>query len=73
MTPERIKEIREDPAAVVNWTEIYALLDAYEDAQRLDWLEGEAAREQQAVGFAESLFRKNVPITRAAIDAARTA
>lgn len=50
------------------------------DAERLDWLEGEYAREQvwlrgeKPVGdMPPSLFRSNTPITRAAIDTARKA
>lgn len=53
-----------------------------EDAERLDWLEGEMQRETEYLNarhqrtadddkFPHSLFRRNVPITRAAIDAAR--
>lgn len=52
-----------------------------EDARRLDWLEGELDREQEAIRAGgrlfrlspKSLFRQNVPITRAAIDAAMSA
>jgi hypothetical protein len=47
------------------------------DAERLDWLEGELEREQDlrlagSLELPRSLFRRNVPITRAAIDAATT-
>jgi hypothetical protein len=42
------------------------------DAERLDWLEQELEHEQQALQLgltpAPSLFRANLPITRAAID-----
>ena len=45
------------------------------DAQRLDWLESEYERERQAIlnhrMMPDSLFRMNLPITRAAIDAAK--
>jgi hypothetical protein len=55
------------------------LAEAAEDTARLDWLEGELARESaayydHAMGSrppVPALFRRNVPITRAAIDAAR--
>ena len=43
-----------------------------EDTARMDWLEGELERERgyQPPGYT-SLFRRNVPIPRAAIDKAR--
>jgi len=55
------------------------LAEAQKDTARLDWLEGELARESaayydHAMGSrppVPALFRRNVPITRAAIDAAR--
>jgi len=51
------------------------LAEAREDSARLDWLEGEMAYEQRCIEHGQlipsSLFRRNVPITRAAIDAAR--
>lgn len=51
------------------------------DEERLDWLEGEYGREQDAYRAhamgspapIPALFRRNVPVTRAAIDAARKA
>lgn len=51
------------------------------DRERLDWLEGEFQREHDWMMTAQwggnpcpkSLFRKNEPITREAIDAARAA
>lgn len=43
------------------------------DRERLDWLESELLREMPYVAHGPvSLFRRNEPITRAAIDAART-
>lgn len=46
--------------------------DAEEDRERLDWLEGEKARENGPLNrdIGISLFRRNYPITRSAIDAA---
>lgn len=45
------------------------------DAERLDLLEGEYERERQAIlnhrPMPDSLFRMNMPITRAAIDAVK--
>jgi hypothetical protein len=53
-----------------------ALAEAREDSKRMDYLEGEMAYEQRCIEHGQlipsSLFRRNVPITRAAIDAART-
>lgn len=50
------------------------LTEAALDTARLDWLEGELAREQRAhaeqLPHVYSLFRANMPITREAIDAA---
>ena len=40
------------------------------EVERLDWLEGEMRREFNSDRPHDSLFRRNVPITRAAIDAA---
>jgi hypothetical protein len=52
-----------------------ALAEAREDSKRMDYLEGEMAYEQRCIEHGQlipsSLFRRNVPITRAAIDAAR--
>lgn len=51
-----------------------ALREAERDCVRLDWLEQELAKEEReqamsgAVAY-RALFRKNFPITRAAIDA----
>jgi len=49
--------------------------EAREDSKRMDYLEGEMAYEQRCIEHGQlipsSLFRRNVPITRAAIDAAR--
>ena len=39
----------------------------FTDSQRLDWLEAEMDREHNTSGY-RSLFRRNVPITREAID-----
>ena len=53
------------------------LATAREDSARLDWLAGEMDREQELLKTQTeamiplSLFRRNEPITRAAIDAAR--
>lgn len=56
-----------------------ALADEGRDKERLDWLENEVAREQEYLSVERSqrtgpvpnsLFRRNVPITREAIDAA---
>lgn len=64
-------------AAWAAWQARAALPQQAPDARRLDWLEGELSREQawlrsdQPVGkMPPSLFRSNMPITRAAIDAA---
>jgi hypothetical protein len=53
------------------------LLAAREDARRLDWLEAEHKREiawlevhEPTTTMPHSLFRSNMPITRAAIDSA---
>ena len=47
------------------------------ESSRLDWLEGELTREQEAVSEQRqlpwSLFRRNVPVTRKAIDEAMAA
>jgi hypothetical protein len=52
-----------------------ALAEAEEDSKRMDYLEGEMAYERRCIEHGQlipsSLFRRNVPITRAAIDAAR--
>lgn len=50
------------------------LRTAREDSRRLDWLEGEADREAlpRPESRPLSLFPLNLPITRKAIDAART-
>ena len=52
-----------------------ALAEAREDSKRMDYLEGEMAYEQRCIEHGQripsSLFRRNVPITRAAIDDAR--
>jgi len=52
-----------------------ALAEAREDSKRMDYLEGEMAYEQRCIEHGQlipsSLFRRNVPITRAAIDSAR--
>ena len=47
--------------------------EAREDTARLDWLEGEHDRETGPLDddYERSLFRRNEPITRATIDAAR--
>jgi DNA repair ATPase RecN len=44
-------------------------LSAEKDVARMDWLESEGKREGATKNY-DSLFRRNVPITRAAIDAA---
>ncbi len=51
------------------------IADMKRDAERLDWLEGEMVRETDGHYHERtaSLFRRNVPITRASIDAARLA
>jgi hypothetical protein len=49
---------------------LVACAKASEDSERLDWLECEIERENLRPN-ARSLFRRNMPITRAAIDAAR--
>ncbi len=43
------------------------------DGERLDWLEGERGREKGPLesDYERSLYRRNMPITRQAIDAAR--
>lgn len=47
------------------------LAEARKDTARLDWLEGEMRREKESFAYAlDSLFRRNQPVTRAAIDAA---
>jgi serine phosphatase RsbU (regulator of sigma subunit) len=56
-----------------------SLKAAQQDAERLNWLENEVVREQEYLSVERSqrtgpvpnsLFRRNVPITRASIDAA---
>lgn len=56
-----------------------ALREARADTKRLDWLEGEMVRERAILDapnfdlrapLPKPLFRRNVPITRAALDAA---
>lgn len=50
-----------------------AIAEAARDTARLDWLEGEMEREKSGPfprKFNDSLFRRNMLITRAAIDAA---
>lgn len=42
------------------------------DTARLDWMEGEPEREQNDPKY-RSVFRRNIPITREVIDAARSA
>ena len=48
-----------------------------EDSERLDWLEGELGREAESLKegytFYHAVFRRNTPIKRSAIDAARLA
>lgn len=46
------------------------LEECRKDGERVDWLEGELQREEQGLPPGGSLFRRNMPITRAAIDAA---
>lgn len=48
------------------------LAEAQKDSARLDWLEAEMRYEQIHDGY-RSLFRRNYPITRTAIDAAMSA
>ena len=43
-----------------------------EDKERLDWLECEAYLEQRGKIKNGALYRRNIPITRSAIDAARS-
>ena len=45
------------------------LVEARKDTERLDWLEMEMQREGGDLFNVRSLFRRNQPITRAAIDA----
>jgi hypothetical protein len=45
--------------------------EAEADSKRLDWLEAEVEREQRNTAYA-ALYRRNIPITREAIDAARS-
>src|SRR6185503_20335739 len=46
-----------------------ALREAGKDTERLDWLANEVDREMSGIQKRQSLFRRNQPITREAIDA----
>ena len=79
-----VRELTAENRALKSWREFDGvriaeleaeLAEAREDSNRLDYLEGEMAYERRCIEHGQlipsSLFRRNVPITRAAIDAAR--